>query len=268
MFSEQSGSLLAGCPDGTAVPASPGNSFDHGPAASLREQTEEPSARKGPISRRPARREGEPQLTDRFRTLKVELLPVASLKPYARNPRTHSPRQVQQIADSICEFGFTNPVLIDADGGVIAGHGRIEAAKLLGIERVPTIRLDHMSEAQKRAYVLADNKLAENAGWDRELLALELQYLSELDLDFDLTITGFEAADIDVLVQGLDIETPDDPANAIPEVDESNPPVSRTGDLMDLGPASTAVRRCDQGGIVRAPSPGQKGADGFHRPAL
>ena len=130
--------------------------------------------------------------------LKVERRPIAALKPYARNPRTHSPRQVQQIADSIREFRFTNPILIDADGGVIAGHGRLTAAKLLGIERVPTIRLDHMSEAQKRAYVLADNKLAENAGWDRELLALELQYLSELDLDFDLTITGFEAADIDV----------------------------------------------------------------------
>ncbi len=106
--------------------------------------------------------------------LKVELRPIASLKPYARNPRTHSARQLGQIADSIRQFGFTNPVLIDAVGEVIAGHGRIKGAKLLGMAQVPTIRLDQMSKAQKRAYVLADNKLAENAGWDRALLALEL----------------------------------------------------------------------------------------------
>jgi ParB-like chromosome segregation protein Spo0J len=104
--------------------------------------------------------------------LNVEVLPVASLKPYAHNPRTHSAKQLRQIADSIRRFGFTNPVLIDADRGVIAGHGRIAAARLLGIDSVPTIRLDQMTEAEKRAYVIADNKLAENAGWDRELLAL------------------------------------------------------------------------------------------------
>jgi ParB-like chromosome segregation protein Spo0J len=130
-------------------------------------------------------------MADRLRNLKIELLPISSLKPYARNPRTHSPKQIRQIADSIRRFGFTNPVLVDAEGRVIAGHGRVEAAKLLGLERVPTIRLDRMTEAEKRAYVIADNKLAENAGWDRELLTLELEYLSELELGFDLTITGF-----------------------------------------------------------------------------
>jgi ParB-like chromosome segregation protein Spo0J len=99
---------------------------------------------------------------------------------------------------------FTNPILVDAHLGVIAGHGRVEAAKLLGIERVPTIRLDHMNEAEKRAYIIADNKLAENAGWDRELLALELHYISELDLELDLTVTGLEPADIDLSLQAID----------------------------------------------------------------
>src|SRR5215475_5346447 len=100
----------------------------------------------------------------------VEWVPLSSLKPYAGNPRTHSAKQIDQIAESIRAFGFTNPVLIDRDSGVIAGHGRIEAARLLGIEQIPTLRLADMSEAQKRAYIIADNKLAENAGWDPALL--------------------------------------------------------------------------------------------------
>ena len=177
-------------------------------------------------------------MSDHFRhlhNLRVELLPVASLKPYARNPRTHSDKQINQIANSILQFGFTNPILIDSDRGVIAGHGRIKAAKLLSIGEVPTIRLDHMTEAQIRAYVIADNRLAENAGWDRELLALELQYLSELDLDFDATITGFDTPEIDLLIQGIDLDGTSDRADEIPEIDESLPPVSRVGDLWDLG---------------------------------
>lgn len=124
-------------------------------------------------------------MIEQQRTLDVEVLAIGSLKPYARNPRTHSEKQINQIANSIRQFGFTNPVLTDSDLGAIAGHGRIEAAKLLGIGEVPTICLDHMTEVQKRAYVITDNRLAENAGWDRGLLALELQYLSDLDLDFD-----------------------------------------------------------------------------------
>jgi DNA modification methylase len=162
--------------------------------------------------------------------LEIEMKSVAALKPYARNPRRHSAKQIGQIADSIREFGFTNPVLIDADGGVIAGHGRIEAAKALGIAYVPTIRLDHMTDAQKRAYIIADNRLAENAGWDRELLTLELQYLDSLDLDFDLTITGFETVDLDLLVQG------DSKVDAAAdEIPEPLPPVSQIGDLWLLG---------------------------------
>src|SRR5260370_25348966 len=169
------------------------------------------------------------------RKLDVEVLAIGSLKPYDRNPRTHPEKQINQIAKSIRLFGFTNPVLVDSDLVVIAGHGRIEAAKLLGIGEVPTIRLDHMTEAQKRAYVIADNRLAENAGWDRDLLALELQYLSDLDLDFDATITGFETAEIDVLIQGIDLDGTSDRADEVPEIDESVSPVTRVGDLWKLG---------------------------------
>jgi DNA modification methylase len=167
---------------------------------------------------------------ERTHGLEVEMMSVMALKPYARNPRQHSGKPIQQLADRIREFGFTNPLLIDTDGGVIAGHGRLEAAKLLGIVYVPTIRLDHMTEAQKRAYIIADNKLAENAGWDRELLAVELQYLDSLELDFDLTITGFETVDIDLMIQGdgkIDA--------AADEIPDLLPPVSQIGDLWLLG---------------------------------
>ncbi len=167
--------------------------------------------------------------------LEIENLSIASLKPYARNPRTHSPKQIEQIGRSIREFGFTNPVLVDAGGGVIAGHGRIEAAKLLGITHVPTIRIDHMTEAQKRAYIIADNRLAEIAGWDRELLALELQFLTNLELEFDATVTGFESPDIDVLIQELDLDRAGNEADEIPDIDRLAPPVSRLGDLWLLG---------------------------------
>lgn len=167
-----------------------------------------------------------------MRDLKLVCMSVAALQPRERNPRTHSKKQIQQIADSIRQFGFTNPVLIDDQNGVIAGHGRVAAAKLLGIETVPVIRLSDMSEAEIRAYVIADNKLAENADWDRDLLALELQGLSELKFDFDLTITGFEAGEIDVLIGSLDVST--DEEDRVPEIDDK-PPVSRLGDLWILG---------------------------------
>jgi hypothetical protein len=156
----------------------------------------------------------------------------AALRPRATNPRTHSKKQIRQIADSIERFGFTNPVLVDRTGGIVAGHGRIEAAKLLGIEKVPTIRLEDLTEAEIRAYVIADNRLAENAGWDHELLAIELQGLIELDID--VTITGFEMPEIDILIGELEVAEEDDPANEVPEV-EDGPPVSRNGDLWHLG---------------------------------
>lgn len=131
----------------------------------------------------------------------LECRPVESLAPYARNARTHSAEQVAQIAASIVEFGWTNPVLISGDGEIIAGHGRVEAAKLLGLADVPVIVLGHLSPAQRRAYVIADNKLALNAGWDDDVLAAEL---AALDIDgFDLSLVGFSDAEIKSILEPL-----------------------------------------------------------------
>ena len=163
--------------------------------------------------------------------LVITHLPVAGLKPYDRNARTHSAKQIAEIATSIKAFGFNNPVLVDKDGGIIAGHGRVEAAKKLGLETVPCVRLEHLSEAQKRAYILADNRLAEKAGWDREILAIELQHLTDLDLDFDITATGFEMAEIDLLLSGIEAA---DPADVVPEV-APGPAVTRPGDIWQIG---------------------------------
>ncbi len=117
--------------------------------------------------------------------LRIEQRPIASLALRRNNPRTHSDKQIRQIAASIETFGFTNPVLIDSTSTVIAGHGRVRAAKQLGMDTVPTVQLEHLTDEQVRAYVIADNKLAECAGWDRDLLAIELQELAEIDLSFD-----------------------------------------------------------------------------------
>ena len=127
----------------------------------------------------------------------IEMVNIEQLIPYARNSRTHSDAQVAQIAASIKEFGFTNPVLVDGEGSIIAGHGRVLAARKLGMDTVPVIRLNYLTEAQRRAYVIADNKLALNAGWDNEMLALELAELG--DLGFDVELTGFDAGEIDAL---------------------------------------------------------------------
>lgn len=134
--------------------------------------------------------------------LKVVLRPVSGLIPYARNSRTHSDAQVAQIAASIREFGFTNPVLIGADGGIIAGHGRVMAARKLGMEDVPCIELGHLTPAQRRAYVIADNRLALNAGWDDEMLRFELGELGDLGVDLDLL--GFSGDELQALMRGAD----------------------------------------------------------------
>src|SRR5258708_33310497 len=131
-----------------------------------------------------------------MKTIMIELIPVSKLRPYAKNARNHSRKQIRQIADSIKAFGFTNPVLIGDDNEIIAGHGRVDAARLLQMESVPTVRLSHLNAAQRRAYVIADNKLALNAGWDREVLAIELQAL--IDPDFDAEITGFSLREINL----------------------------------------------------------------------
>jgi len=128
---------------------------------------------------------------------KVERRSVASLVPYARNPRTHTPQQVDQIAASIREWGWTVPVLVDEQGGLIAGHGRVMAAKLLGLEEIPVMVATGWTEAQKRAYVIADNKLTLNGGWDDELLKVELNDLKALD--FDLALMGFSLEEIGAL---------------------------------------------------------------------
>jgi DNA modification methylase len=179
--------------------------------------------------------------------MKIEQLPTADLIPYARNTRTHSPEQVAQIAGSIREFGFTNPVLIDADNGIIAGHGRVMAASKLGLAKVPCIRLSHLTDTQKRAYIIADNKLALNAGWDEEMLGLELGELA--DLDFDMDLIGFSEEELaGLLAETTEGETdPDDVPE--PPVD----PVSVLGDVWILGKHRIACGDCtDQGTVDKA----------------
>ena len=160
---------------------------------------------------------------------------MRKLKPADRNARTHSKAQIQQIADAIVEFGFNSPVIADDTGRIIAGHARAEAAKLLRMKAVPVVRLSHLSEEQVRAYMIADNKLAQNAGWDWELLALELKELQLVlpEIGLDLGITGFEAAEVDAILE--DFSDPEaDPADEVPEPSDAVA-VSRKGDLFMLG---------------------------------
>lgn len=199
------------------------------------------AARKGPITvqtrqvRRRKQRNAVKKLGQLRRRLETTHYAVSALKPYRRNARTHSPKQIEQIANSIRQFGFTNPLLIDEKNEIIAGHGRLEAARQLGMKEVPAIYLRGLSAAAKSALRLADNKIAENAGWDVDLLAQELQFLSSLDLDFDLTVTGFDEPDIDVMLQAGVATADADGAYEIPEVDRSLPPVTGPGDLWILG---------------------------------
>jgi DNA modification methylase len=163
---------------------------------------------------------------------RIELWPTARLRPYERNPRTHSDAQVDQIAASMVEFGWTNPILIDENAGILAGHGRLLAARKLGLAEVPVIRFEHLSEAQKRAYILADNQLALQAGWSEELLAEELAWLR--DERFDLDLVGFDATELERLLAIADGETASEEAeDEVPEPPEE--PVSRPGDLWTLG---------------------------------
>ena len=163
---------------------------------------------------------------------KLETIPLTALKPHDRNPRTHTKKQIRQLADSIKRFGFTNPVLVDGENRIIAGHGRVEAARLIGMTTVPVLRLEHMTEADRRAYVVADNRLAELAGWDNELLALELGAMLELDPELDLALTGFDTAEIEALLNSLDQEATGD---APVEIDLKATLVSEVGSLWQLG---------------------------------
>lgn len=174
-------------------------------------------------------------ISPELRNLRMEMISPEALKAYVRNARRHSEKQIAQIAASIREFGFNNPVLVDAGGTIIAGHGRVEAAKRLELAAVPVIRVDHLTDAQKRAYVIADNRLAELAGWDRELLAIELGELSTLDLDFAVEITGFETAEIDVMIDGSKAQANADPDDEVPATTAAEATVSSDGDLWVLG---------------------------------
>jgi DNA modification methylase len=170
------------------------------------------------------------------RCLAIKYCSVAKLKPDPKNPRVHSEKQVQQIARSIEAFGFNVPLLVDAEMQVVAGHGRLQACQLLGITEVPTISLEHLTEAQARAFMIADNRLTENADWDDRLLAEQLKELSELDLDFSLEATGFEMGEIDVLVENLApaTEGEEDPGDAVPKP-AAGIQVSKVGDFWQLG---------------------------------
>lgn len=193
--------------------------------AKVRGQTPEATA-----GRSPWRAGGDPPETAPDSPVRLpgrlEHWPIDRLKPYERNPRTHSPEQIAKIAASLLEFGWTNPILVDGEAGIIAGHGRLLAARELGMKAVPVIELTHLSEAQKRAYIIADNRLALDAGWDEDLLAEELKALE--GLDFNLELTGFDLDELHAL-----LVDPDEIEVAAP--DPPDDPVSRPGDLWLLG---------------------------------
>src|ERR1700676_1178897 len=162
---------------------------------------------------------------------RIEIWTIDKLIPFARNPRTHSEAQIAQIAGSIAEFGFNNPILVDTKGGIIAGHGRLLAARELQLTEVPVIVLDHLTDAQKRAYVIADNQLALNAGWDEAMLAAELTALQQED--FNLGLIGFEDEELARLLAGQEASDGLTDEDAVPELPET--PISVLGDLWILG---------------------------------
>lgn len=162
----------------------------------------------------------------------MKTVKIAELKPYSKNARTHSPKQLRQIAKSIKTFGFTNPVLIDKDNCILAGHGRVGAAKLAGLTEVPVLVISHLTLAQKKAYILADNRLAELSGWDKNLLKVELEELQRIeDGDFDLTLTGFDTPEIDVLLAPPDLPA----AENAHFLEKSIPSRVKSGELWQLG---------------------------------
>ncbi|TIP29594.1 MAG: DNA methylase N-4 [Mesorhizobium sp.] len=168
-------------------------------------------------------------------TTKINSVSIDALIPYANNARTHSKKQINQIANSIKKFGFTNPVLVDENNNVLAGHGRLAAARLLGLKEAPTLSITHLSAAEKRAYIVADNRLAEKAGWDKQILAIELQAL--VDLDFDVTLTGFDIPEVDLIIAEFSPDNQDDEVDDEPALPEksSGPAVARPGDMFLLG---------------------------------
>jgi ParB-like chromosome segregation protein Spo0J len=166
---------------------------------------------------------------------KIERLPTDSLKPYGRHARTHSDEQIAMIMGSVAAFGFVGAIIADENSRILAGHGRWEAAKRLGYADVPVVRVGHLTEDEIRAFIIADNRLAERAGWDREVLAIEFQHLTQLDLGFELDVTGFSVGEIDLIIgEAEEAEAGIDPADEIPDTHDRKV-VSRLGDLWLLG---------------------------------
>src|SRR5438105_8711399 len=176
-----------------------------------------------------------PALPARDPRVEIVYRPIDQLKPDPPNPRRHERKQIRKIADSIETFGFNVPILVDADLKVIAGHGRLLACRLLGRNEVPTISLERLSEAQARAFMIADNRLIEIASWDDRLLGEQLRELSELNLEFSLEVTGFEMAEIDLLIEGAANTLQPDPDD-VPVPVATGPAVTRPGDTWLLGP--------------------------------
>ena len=177
---------------------------------------------------------------------RIEIWPTTRLVPYARNARIHSPEQIAQIAASIVEFGFNSPILVDSNAGIVAGHGRLLAAQMLGLAEVPVVTLDHLSETQKRAYIIADNRLAEHAGWNEKLLAAEL---ADLERDgLDVSLVGFSDVELEALH-----DTVDDPDDAVDEFipDAPSQSVTQSGDLWTIGPHRLICGDCRDARIVQ-----------------
>jgi DNA modification methylase len=209
----------------------------------------------------------EPLNTERCGSLAIVYRPVNELALEPRNPRIHSLKQIHQIALSIEAFGFIVPVLIDSQGKLMAGHGRLLAARLLGMTQVPTITLEHLSESQVKAFIIADNRLTENATWDDRLLAEQLKVLSEQELDFSVEVTGFEMGEIDVMIEGLapGHNSEQDPSDALPEIPEKLR-VSRNGDLWTLGRNRIVCGNALDGDIYGALLQGSRAAMVFADP--
>lgn len=169
------------------------------------------------------------------RELPIIYLAIGSLTPNPRNARKHPKKQIEKLAASLREFGFIGPLIVDENNIVLVGHGRLEAAKLLGLEQVPVIRVCHLTEAQKRAFTLADNRLAEDAVWDLEKLAIEFKELADLNIDFIIENTGFETVEIDQILEKDEVARAAAAQESVPEPDPKQPPVTRQGDLWRLG---------------------------------
>lgn len=185
-----------------------------------------------------------------------ELRNVDDLIPYARNARTHSPEQVNKLASSIKEFGFLNPVVISEDGGILAGHGRVMAAKKLGLKQVPCVVESHLNESQKKAYILADNRLALDAGWDEEMLKIELE---ELDAaDFELGLLGFSTEELDKYFDMEPLSEPEEEEEKEVEVDKESEPVTKPGDVWILGNHRLICGDCTDADIVKKVMNGEK----------